>query len=284
MSKPAAAAPLPKIVLFGDSLTEWSFAERSPHFVENGFGTVLEEKYAGRAKVLNRGRAGQTSTSLLDYFNDIIHDLENESCEYSNWACPLFFTIFLGANDACLLPSKGTYVPLREFEENIRYYVETLLEHEVTHGTRIILITPPPVNVRTPLLSETSDLEEETRLARQGRGYRTYVSKKRFADKIKEIAASYEKNDRVACLDLWDALMQYGRENGKSDGFTPLDGAKDDDKEKDDDDEKTPGSGLPGAKEFSKDVFVDGLHFGTEGYNLLSTKLLELISAKWPEL
>jgi lysophospholipase L1-like esterase len=48
---------LPQIVLFGDSLTQWSFDETTA-----GFGWVLEEKYRGKAEIVNEG---------------IIHDLSN---------------------------------------------------------------------------------------------------------------------------------------------------------------------------------------------------------------
>jgi len=41
---------LPKIILFGDSLTAWSFA------VNHGLGKVLTERFQDKAEVLNRGR------------------------------------------------------------------------------------------------------------------------------------------------------------------------------------------------------------------------------------
>jgi lysophospholipase L1-like esterase len=41
---------LPQIVLFGDSLTQWSFDDET-----EGFGWVLENKYAGKAKIVNEG-------------------------------------------------------------------------------------------------------------------------------------------------------------------------------------------------------------------------------------
>jgi hypothetical protein len=42
---------LPEFVLFGDSLTEWSFDEST-----QGFGLFLEKKYAGKARVVNEGK------------------------------------------------------------------------------------------------------------------------------------------------------------------------------------------------------------------------------------
>lgn len=42
------SAVMPEFVLFGDSLTEWSFEEE-------GFGRMLGEKYAAKARVVNAG-------------------------------------------------------------------------------------------------------------------------------------------------------------------------------------------------------------------------------------
>jgi hypothetical protein len=41
---------LPEIVLFGASMTEWSFREET-----QGLGWVLEKKYAGKTMVVNGG-------------------------------------------------------------------------------------------------------------------------------------------------------------------------------------------------------------------------------------
>jgi hypothetical protein len=44
-------AALPKVVLFGDSLTEYSFYCGD----EGGLGEVLQKNFKGRAKVVNEG-------------------------------------------------------------------------------------------------------------------------------------------------------------------------------------------------------------------------------------
>jgi hypothetical protein len=42
---------VPRFVLFGDSLTEWSFDEST-----EGFGWYLKKEYAGKVKILNEGK------------------------------------------------------------------------------------------------------------------------------------------------------------------------------------------------------------------------------------
>jgi hypothetical protein len=46
----ADSKQLPEIVLFGASMTEWSFDEKT-----HGLGWFLTSKYEGKANVLNKG-------------------------------------------------------------------------------------------------------------------------------------------------------------------------------------------------------------------------------------
>jgi isoamyl acetate esterase len=153
---------------------------------------------------------------------------------------PLLFTIFLGANDA-VLPIFSQHVPLQEYEAYLRYYVDTLLENPVTKGAKIILITPPPIDI-DPDYSEGLGVESKS--------YQTYMNKKKYAEKVMEIAKSYEgRDDLVAGLDFWTAMINYGRIKGKEQNIP-------------DNDAKPPGCGLDGAVYFGRDVFEDGLHLG----------------------
>jgi lysophospholipase L1-like esterase len=198
---------------------------------------------------------------------------------------PLLITVFLGANDACLFPPM-VHVPLNNYEANIRSFVESILVDPFMENTRILLITPPPVNVREAVSSvdvilEDEDKEEAERQfeeqCRDAAGFKTWVSKKTYAERIVQIAQSYnssEYRDRLAVLDFWraltdHALLQEGR--GKvSEG--PLDISTNG---------KWPGCGLPGAKEFDSGVFTDRLHLGEMGYWVLSDGVMEVLQSKW---
>ncbi|KAI9862092.1 MAG: hypothetical protein M1813_004867 [Trichoglossum hirsutum] len=260
----------PKFVLFGDSLTERSFDTDN-----NGFGAALQNHYSRRVDVVNRvlTHAVQNRYNtrwLIPYFEKFMRLLEE-----AQLPPPLLFVIFLGANDA-VLPRFSQHVPLPEYEANLRYYVDTLLAHPMTKGTKIVLITPPPIDippsddedefdipvVRAQLTSEDLD----------GPGYRTYLNKKMYAEKVMEIARSYGgSGDLVVGLDFWTAMINYGRAMGKEKGIP-------------DHDERLPGSGLSGAVYFGREVFLDGLHLGPLGYNVLSGELLSLLTKRWPEL
>lgn len=87
--------------------------------------------------------------------------------------------------------------------------------------------------------------------AASGRGHRTWQSKRRFAKKIVEIGQEFqEKTDLVAVLDFWTVITKFACQAEGAD-FDGLDL-----------DELLPGSGMPGAKEFGRKYFTDGLHLG----------------------
>ncbi|PGH14119.1 hypothetical protein AJ79_03236 [Helicocarpus griseus UAMH5409] len=269
MTKSQTPKDHPRIYLFGDSLTERACFES-----DNGFAWKLEEYYEGRVEVVNEGvqTARSLRTSFERYIVKVIEDRGPPA--------PLFITIFLGANDACLL-SNGPYVPLSEFEAHIRHYVDSILDHPGTQGTKIILITPPPIDVPSPGLEPADDLPEVAdvmqSLAKLGRGYKTWESKRTFAKKIVQIGKEYEaKTEQVAVLDFWTAITKIACKE--------MDGTPEGDFDELDLKDRLPGSGLPGAGEFGKEYFTDGLHFGKKGYEVLTRELFALLLAKWPEL
>lgn len=178
-----------------------------------------------------------------------------DSAEKRGTPSPLLVTIFLGANDACLT-AFDTLVPLSEYEEHIRTYVNSILEHHATEGTKVVLITPPPVDVPSP-----GEIDEDTlpeildtmrAVAKGGRGHRTWESKRKFAQKIIEIGREFEaKSDLVTVLDLWTAITKSACNKHGNLDYDELDV-----------EDMLPGSGMPGAKTMGKGFFLDGLHFG----------------------
>ncbi|KAF2712832.1 SGNH hydrolase [Pleomassaria siparia CBS 279.74] len=263
---------LPQFVLFGDSLTQWAFSETTA-----GFGWVLEEKYAGVADIVNQ--VSYTSTMLERSFKRIIQRATEPDAPPT-----LLLTIFLGANDACIMP-QGEYVPLPRFEANIREFVETVLIQDNMPDTKIILITPPPINIPSPAEEEEANDSMELGPAaaaamaaaradtKEKPRYKTYMSKRKYADRIMEIAKSYEDTGRVVGLNYWKALVDAGLNDqnrlGNEDAY---------------DEDRLPGCGLKGAKQFKNGYFTDGLHLAPLGYDVLSKELLDLMLSRWPEL
>lgn len=251
---------LPEFILFGDSLTEWSFDEDT-----RGFGWHLRQRYAGLVDVVNQGQAGYTSTRLKSDFDRIITRATSPNAPPT-----LLFTIFLGANDACII-ADTEYVPWPDFEANIRMFVEKILTQDAMSNTKIVLIGPPPINGSSSAIGDAQtadDVEEINSWRKEGPRYKTYVSKKRYAEGMMRIAAEYEETGRVVGLNLWREIVEamYKEQGGVYDEELP------------------PGSGLLGAGSFGNGWFTDGLHLNVKGYSVLSKALFELITSKWPEL
>lgn len=174
----------PKILLFGDSLTQTSF---------EGWGAVLADRYQRRADVLNRGLSGYNTRWALRYAQD-----------YGVWEEPgkvALVTLFFGANDAALVdrdPSK--YVPVAEYKANLLKLID--LTRQSYPAAKILLLAPPPVH-------------EGQRLAFQKRRYgdkatgvpeRTSENTENYAVACME--AANEKN--VPCLDLFHEMLKDG--------------------------------------------------------------------------
>ena len=206
-------------------------------------------------------KGGSTNNSILHASSETTKSLRRQfdrqildTAKANGPPAPLFVTIFLGANDACIMGG-DTYVPFAEYQEHIRHYVTSILESPATQGTKIVLISPPPVDVPTPPGANLMDDPMVASIIRagaaSGRGHRTWQSKRKFAKKIVEIGREFEeKTDLVMVFDFWTVITKSACK-AQGDDFDELDL-----------EELLPGSGMPGAKEFGTQYFTDGLHFG----------------------
>lgn len=121
---------------------------------------------------------------------------------------PLLQTLFFGANDA-VMPEHTQHVPLDQYKENLRYILSYPALRE--HGTKIIVLTPPPIN------------EYQLQFFDASKGFntpsRTAVHTKLYADACRDVAQSLG----LPVADIWTAILKSaGWEAGK-----PLTGSKD---------------------------------------------------------
>jgi hypothetical protein len=164
-------------------------------------------------------------------------------------------------------------VPWPEFSANIRFFIETILTQEGgMSNTKIVLITPPPLNgpEATVTGNETQmEINEANKWRKEGPRYKTYMSKKRYAEGLMELAKEYEETGRVVGLDYWRAMVEASG-LGNYEDF--------------EESELWPGSNLVGAKSFEKGWFTDGLHLDVRGYKVLNDMLMDMVVGRWPEL
>lgn len=124
----------PRIVLFGDSITEQSFGE-------GGFGAALADRYRRHADVLLRGYSGYNSRDAVALLKHVF-PLDDPTP-------PVLVTVCFGANDAVKETSAMADVqgcPLPEYAENLRCILHHL--SKLDPPPRVLVMTPPPVSAR----------------------------------------------------------------------------------------------------------------------------------------
>ncbi|XP_024383653.1 GDSL esterase/lipase CPRD49 isoform X4 [Physcomitrium patens] len=120
----------PKFVLFGASMTEYSFCH-------GGWGAALANLYCRKADIVLRGYRGWNTRRALEVLDNFFpKDAENQ---------PELVVVFFGANDGAFpMPSgRGQHVPLPEFEDNLCRISAHL--QGLSDKTRVILTTAPPI-------------------------------------------------------------------------------------------------------------------------------------------
>lgn len=144
------------IVLFGDSITQYSFGE-GPDEVQVGWASLLSSTYQRRADVLNRGYSGYNTRHAVELVDQIFY-------QPGTLSPPLFCTVWFGANDATI-PGERQHVPPDEYGDNLTKIV-TSIRQQLFSGERgdgspngtdnnyaalppIIVMTPPPLDEET---------------------------------------------------------------------------------------------------------------------------------------
>ncbi|KAF2718033.1 lipolytic enzyme [Polychaeton citri CBS 116435] len=241
-----------QFLLFGDSITQQSFSQSQPPGRGGfAFNAALSNAYIRRLDIVNRGLSGYNTTQALRVLPQVIPRPETARLR--------FLTVFFGANDARLPNTPGSpqqSVDLPLYMENLRQIIQhpCVQAHE---GTRIIVITPPPVEERLGLQIDKLDAPEI--LAPK----RTALNAGNYAEAAKGVAG--EMN--VACLDLWSFMMERA-------GFIAAKYQAQHD---------LPGSLVVEENEMLRSWLHDGLHFSPAGYEILYEALMDLISKVWPD-
>eukprot|EP00899_Mesostigma_viride_P008208 jgi/Mesvir1/17389/Mv08688-RA.1 len=178
----------PRIVLFGDSITQFSFRP-------SGWGNLLSEYYERKADVVCRGYSGYNTRWAKHMLPKLFPPYKG-----SPPAQPLIATVFFGANDAAMPDgdSARAHVPLAEYKDNLRHIVADI-KASGDGSTLVILIAPPPVDVvarRKYALQLYGDKAS-------GLPDRTNPVTGTYADACREVAA------QLGCpvVDLWTAMQ-----------------------------------------------------------------------------
>ncbi|KAJ7489866.1 SGNH hydrolase-type esterase domain-containing protein [Mycena galericulata] len=180
------------IMLFGDSITQAGWQE-------GGFGAQLHHVYARKLDVVNRGLGGYNTEWAIPVLEQCL------ATRHEQQYVPKIriLVIWFGANDACIQPSPQ-HVPLAKFIENIKYIVRLTQSIESPYyspSTKIILITPPPVNT----YQRAADVgSRDPPLALD----RNFETTREYAEGVKAAAAA----SQVSVVDVWTAMWKAAGE------------------------------------------------------------------------
>ena len=106
-------------------------------------------------------------------------------------------TIWYGANDACL-PGFRQHIPLEKYGSNLTHLVHMVSDpssERYSAGTKVFLITPPPLNVHQWVSSTNCAGVPHER-------DRDFKVTAEYAQKVREVGAS----NKVPVVDVWKAL------------------------------------------------------------------------------
>jgi len=181
-------------MLLGDSITQGAW-EPELH----GFGQRLSHVYARKLDVLNRGLSGYSTEWSIPVFEKCIPTKHE-----TNVPKIRVLTIWFGANDSCIKPSPQ-HVPLSKFTSNLTHMVNMILSPTSPYyspTTRVILITPPPVNT----FQRRADLESRQPPLTLDRDFEVT---KAYAESVRKVA----RDEDVALVDVWSALWEAADKN-----------------------------------------------------------------------
>ncbi|EPQ58092.1 SGNH hydrolase [Gloeophyllum trabeum ATCC 11539] len=166
------------IVLLGDSLTEISWAP-------GGLAQRLAENYVRKLHVINLGLSGYNSEWAIPVFEQLLSKKEEQQYPYLRHA-----------------------VSLSAVQSNLRRLVNMVKSPESPYyspSTRVVLITPPPVN--THQWAEFQQSQDPPR-----EQDRDNDKARQYADAVKEVGAM----DGIPVVDVYTPLWEAAGQNERT--------------------------------------------------------------------
>ncbi|TVU22864.1 hypothetical protein EJB05_32585 [Eragrostis curvula] len=176
----------PRLVLFGDSITEMSFAD-------GGWGAGLADRFARQADVVLRGLSGYNTRWALKVLPRAMEGAAAAGAD------PAAVTVFFGANDAALPDQKQAHqhVPLGEYQSNLRAICGYFKEH--WPSTAIILITPPPIYEPARILDMYGDDDPSRQPERTNEAAGAYA----------QACMAVAKELDYPVIDIWTKMQEF---------------------------------------------------------------------------
>ncbi|KAI0350079.1 SGNH hydrolase [Trametes cingulata] len=178
------------IMLLGDSITQFGFA---PH----GFAGKLADAYIRKMDVINRGFSGYNT----DWIQPVFEECFATQHDQQHVPKVRLLVIWFGANDATL-PHSPQHVPLERYKTNLARLIQAVRSPEspqYSPDTRIVLITPPPVDPEWWAKSVAELMQSAVEPPD-----RSLEKSKEYAEAAKEVAGK----EGVAVVDVWTQIWE----------------------------------------------------------------------------
>ncbi|KAJ8307031.1 hypothetical protein KUTeg_015115 [Tegillarca granosa] len=134
IKSPGTSPNWPKIILFGDSITQFSFSE------DGCWGSLLSNFVQRKCDVINRGFSGYNTRWCKVILPKVFREFNCKDI--------MMVTIFLGANDSNLSANTHQHVPVSEYKQLLIDMVENLQNYGIARE-KIVLIAPPVCDEET---------------------------------------------------------------------------------------------------------------------------------------
>lgn len=199
-------------LLFGDSITEFAFDQfcgdgpNAP--VQFSFGAALQNAYARRLQVLQRGFCGYSSRDALPLVKSILkceHDEQRESRQVK------IAYIFFGTNDARHVGTgsdNNESIPLDKYLENMKLVVSEFKKRSIP----VVVITPGAHDQQMWDKSHPDDLLTGD--------FRTNERNKLYQDSL--ISHLSKTSPDVPVIPLYEVMVDWVAENPESRKLTDL--------------------------------------------------------------
>lgn len=187
-----------KLLMFGDSITEFSFDQHDGR--EFSLGAALQNRYLRRLQVLHRGFSGYTSRQGVGLAKGILeceHDRRPPAQQIK------LAYVFFGTNDARLQgtnPSNNQHVDVEKYVSNMMEIVQEFKKRDIP------LIVVLPTFHDQQMWSETHPEDLKTG------DYRTSELNKMYGEELAKACALVD----TPVISLMDAMTKYAADEGLS--------------------------------------------------------------------
>ncbi|THH10184.1 hypothetical protein EW145_g1484 [Phellinidium pouzarii] len=158
-----------------------------------GIAQRLAHEYARIFDVINRGFSGYNTDCAIPVFEQSLV-LRNEQTLASKMR---LLTIWYGANDS-VLPGFLQHVPLARFDENLTHLINMVRNPAsawYSPETKIILITPPPINTN----QRRAELAAKNPPQKLDRAFDVTAE---YAETVRRVGA----REQISVVDAWQVV------------------------------------------------------------------------------